>query len=68
MEALSATVRTLAEADALPSPLDAEAAIPPTSRAWVRRVPGCNLWVFYRATDDMLTVILVTRSPPVPIR
>ena len=62
-----ATVRALAVAEVLPSPLDAEAAIPPVARAWVRRVPGANVWLWYRVRADVVIVLFATRSPPVPI-
>jgi hypothetical protein len=43
------------------------ASLPPTSRAFVRRVPGRNLWIWYRATAHELVCVTITRSPPVPI-
>jgi hypothetical protein len=65
--AMAATIRALADADVLPSPLDVEAPIPPVSRARVRRVPGENLWLYYRLREDTLLVLFVLRTPPVPI-
>lgn len=41
--------------------------IPPTSRAWVRRVGNENLWVWFRFNDDELTIITITAQPPVPL-
>jgi hypothetical protein len=67
MEMLAATVRALASSAALPGPLDYEVAIPPVQWAWCRRVAGCNLWLFYRAKEDVVHVLFVTRSPPVPV-
>src|SRR5690606_798952 len=53
--AVGRVVQALGRADVLPGPGDYEAAIPPTSRAWVRRVPGENLWLFYRATEEAVS-------------
>ena len=63
------TARTILsmEAAVLPGPQDIEAPVPPTGRAYVRRVAGENLWVWYRATDDTLRVLALTDNPPVPI-
>ena len=47
-KALGATIAALARATFLPRQLDYEAAIPPVSRAFVRRVPDENLWIWYR--------------------
>ncbi len=64
--ALSATIRVMLSAE-LPGPLDFEALIPPIRRAWVRRVSGCNLWVFYRFDADELRLVTLVTSPPVPV-
>jgi hypothetical protein len=63
---LRATVNVLA-VDALPGPLDYEVLIPPTRSAWVRRVPNCNLWVFYTFGDVEVRVVALTVTPPVPL-
>jgi hypothetical protein len=63
---LRATVNALS-VEALPGPLDYEVAIPPTRRAWVRRVPNCNLWVFYTFDDVDVRVVALTATPPVPL-
>jgi hypothetical protein len=62
-----ATVRALASADSLPGTLDVEATIPPTGRAFVRRVSDRNLWLWYHASDDHVFVIALTAAPPIPI-
>jgi hypothetical protein len=31
---------------------------------YVRRVRGCNLWLWYNAIDDMLALHALTDSPP----
>jgi hypothetical protein len=64
---LRTTLRALI-ADVLPGPLDYEVAIPPTQRAWVRRVPNSNLWVFYRFDDANVRLVALTATPPVPLR
>lgn len=64
---VAATLRALTSAAALPSAGDVEAMIPPVVRAWVRRVNGENLWVWYQATDATVTLVALTSSPPVPI-
>lgn len=65
--AIRATVHALTTAELLPGPLDYETLIPPVQRAWVRRVPGHNLWLFYRVREDVVYLLLVTREPPVPV-
>lgn len=66
--AVTATIRALAAAS-LPSPLDTFVLIPPTGRAYVRRVRNKNLWVWYAFDDDAsrLLVITLQSSPPVPL-
>jgi hypothetical protein len=64
--ALRATLAGLAEGD-LPGPLDYEVAIPPTRFAWVRRVTGCNLWVFFTFDAGEVRAVALTSSPPVPL-
>lgn len=62
--ALSGTLRSVLARD-LPGPLDYPVAIPPTRTAWLRRVPDCNLWVFYNFDDAEVRVVALTGSPPV---
>ena len=64
---LAATQRALCESKTLPSPLDIEACIPPTRTAWVRRVTGKNLWLFYVFDDYTVIALHVVKEPPVPI-
>jgi hypothetical protein len=64
--AVGRTVRLLAAANELPGPADFEAAERPVGRAWVRRVAGRNLWVWYRFTADEVILLAVTTEPPVP--
>ena len=62
-----AAERALASAEILPGPLDYEVLIPPVRRAWVRRIPGHNLWLYYSLREDVVYVLRVGREPPVPI-
>jgi hypothetical protein len=39
----------------------------PIGRAFVRRVGGRNLWVWYRITDKEVILVTVTTEPPVPV-
>ncbi len=64
--AVFATVGTLASADVLPGPMDAETVFPP-GRAYVRRVPGQNLWVLFRFDATHVDVLAVRDAPPVPL-
>ena len=59
-------IRELAGADALPGPGDTVALIPPTGSAFVRRVPGRNLWIWYRVEGDALLISDLSAEPPVP--
>lgn len=64
---LARTQKVLAGAATLPGPIDFEASIPPTRWAWVRRVTGQNLWLYYTFDDDTVIALLVVKSPPVPV-
>ena len=64
-QAVAAVVRALAEADILPEHADLEASFHP-SRAFVRRVPKHNLWVWFRVDADHVTLISITDEPPIP--
>jgi hypothetical protein len=61
------TIASLAAAETLPGPGDTRALIPPTSEAFVRRVPGRNLWIWYRVDGETLYVAHVGSDPPVPL-
>lgn len=65
-DAVGRTTRALVAADELPGASDYEARTHPVGRAWVRRVGNRNLWVWYRFTDEEVTLITVTMEPPVP--
>ena len=66
-QAIGATLAALAEAEHLPGLLDTIAAIPPTGRAFVRRVAGRNLWLWYHLTEAEVVPVTVTKHPPVPV-
>jgi hypothetical protein len=61
-----ATVRAIADADALPGRTDFETTFTP-GYANVRRVSGHNLWVLYRFDAAFVDVLTVRSEPPVPI-
>jgi len=61
-----ATVRAIADANALPGPADFETTFAP-GRAHVRRVSGQNLWVLYRFDVSHVDVITVRNEPPIPL-
>jgi hypothetical protein len=61
------TVDTLARADELPGAADYEATREPIGKAWVRRVGGRNLWLWYRFTDREVILVAVTTEPPLPV-
>jgi hypothetical protein len=65
--AVARTVAALAHGP-LPGPDDAETMVPPVHRLWFRRVPGHNLWLFYRFDEATITIATMSASPPVPIR
>ncbi|MGH7435042.1 MAG: hypothetical protein ACRENE_05145 [Polyangiaceae bacterium] len=65
--AVGQTIAALLDADALPGPRDIRALMPPTGEAFVRRVPGRNLWVWYRADDETLYLAHLSSDPPVPV-
>jgi hypothetical protein len=61
------TIGALAAATELPGASDYEASVNPVGKAWVRRVGGRNLWLWYRFTDEELTLVTVTIEPPIPL-
>lgn len=63
--AVSATTRALQRAENLPGAGDYETAFAP-ARAYVRRVPGQNIWLLYRFDDQHVTVMTARNQPPVP--
>jgi hypothetical protein len=65
--ALGRTLRALLSADELPSPVDTTAAVPPTGSAYVRRVAGHNVWLWYLVRGEELVLLTVTSEPPVPL-
>ena len=65
--AVARTVNVLCSADVLPGPTDYEAREKQFGRAWVRRVGGRNLWLWYRFNDTEVMLLTVTTEPPVPI-
>lgn len=65
--ALARTVRTLTSADELPGRSDFEAVKKPVGRAWVRRVGGRNIWLWYRFSESEVILLTLTTEPPVPL-
>lgn len=65
--AVARTVRALAATEALPGPADFEAVRRPSGRAWVRRVGGRNLWLWYRFDANEIVLVALTTEPPVPL-
>lgn len=65
--AVGQTIAGLVSASTLPAPGDVRALVPPTGSAFVRRVPGRNLWLWYTVSDDSVMVIGLTADPPVPV-
>jgi hypothetical protein len=64
--AVFAAIRTLTDADDLPGPIDVHARFAP-GYAYVRRVPGQNLWIWYRFDDEHVDAITLKDEPPVPV-
>ncbi len=65
--AVGATIAALAEAATLPGLLDTRALIPPTSLAYVRRVGGRNLWLWFRVDNVSVWILTITAMPPSPL-
>jgi hypothetical protein len=65
--AIARTINALAAASELPGPSDFEAREKPTGRAWVRRIGGRNIWLWYGFNDDEVMLLTLTTEPPVPI-
>jgi hypothetical protein len=66
-KAIGATIAALANDSDLPGPGDTLAATPPVGTAWVRRVRGHNLWIWFDATETRLVLFSLQRRPPVPL-
>lgn len=64
--AVFATVAALADANELPGPGDGETTFAP-GRAFVRRVGGRNIWLFYRFDDTHLFALTTRGVPPIPV-
>jgi hypothetical protein len=64
--AVGQTIASLANDETLPGPHDTKAVVPPTGVAFVRRVPGRNLWLWYTLTSETVALIALTADPPVP--
>jgi hypothetical protein len=64
--AVASTVRSLVAAEPLPGPLDTAAEFRP-GRAFVRRVPRENLWIWFRVNDEFVHLLTVRSEPPVPM-
>ena len=64
--AIGQTIAALAASDILPDPGDTRAVIPPTREAFVRRVRGRNLWIWYHVDGHTLYLAHVSSDPPVP--
>jgi len=77
--AVGSTAGVLAGAESLPAPGDVESLMSAREAdlverldgrrvlsAWVRRVKGRRLWVWYLPRTD-LELLIVTRVPPVPL-
>lgn len=67
VRAVGRTISALANADDLPGPADYQASQKPVGKAWVRRVSGRNIWLWYRFSPDEVIVAALTTEPPVPL-
>src|SRR5262245_62062126 len=65
--AIARTVNALTSRDDLPGPGDFEAIEKPVGRAWVRRVSGRNIWLWYRFTNTEVLLLTLTTDPPIPV-
>lgn len=65
--AVGRAIRARLDAEALPLPADVVALVPPTGRAYVGRVQGRNLWIWYQLAEDAILVLYLTSEPPVPV-
>lgn len=60
--AVARTVNALTAADELPGPSDFEAREKPVGRAWVRRIGGRNIWLWYRFNENEVMLLAVTTA------
>lgn len=65
--AVGRTVSALTVAVELPGSTDFEALEKPVGRAWVRRVGGRNIWLWYRFNDSEVMLLTLTTEPPIPL-
>ncbi len=66
--AVGRAVARLAECATLPAVHDAKVLVPPTSHAFVRRVQGRNIWLWFRIVrGGVVQVIHVSSDPPIPL-
>lgn len=65
--AVGQTIAALAQDETLPAPSDTRAPVPPTGVAFVRRVPGRNLWLWYTVAADVVALVALTADPPIPL-
>lgn len=65
--AVARSVNALTAIDELPGPSDFEALEKPVGRAWVRRVGGRNIWLWYRFHETEVMLLTLTTEPPVPL-
>jgi hypothetical protein len=66
---VGSVIASLAKADSLPGPTDAMTLLYDEARGistltYVRRVRGANLWIWYTAKGDTLTLHTLTAMPP----
>jgi hypothetical protein len=61
---LARMINTLAAAETLPGPNDTVGILPPSATAWVCRVTGTSLWLWYQFSDEVLTLKALTNAPP----
>jgi len=54
----------VADAAEIPTVEDSSVLLPPTRKAWSRRVPGANIWIYFTADSKSVTFLLVVTSPP----
>lgn len=66
-KAVGRTIAAIVDAKSLPDALDAVAAMPPTGAAIVRRVPGCNVWLWFRVEPNEIVFMTASSTPPVPV-
>jgi len=65
--AVARSVNALTAVEELAGPSDFEALEKPVFRAWVRRVGGRNIWLWYRFNNAEVMLLTLTTEPPVPL-